>query len=114
MLSEDRLGVAWVRANTWKWDEEVFGKKPDGYDSMPRWGKNSKAEHLRPHMEAIESIIGEAGVSRAWWIFGMDETEEAWRSWYFAPDREHLHCRGKSVEDYVKEAGRELKKHEKN
>ena len=91
-LSEiDRLGLAWCRLNSGEWDE-ILGPKPDGYDELPLippprwqfWKRNrlSKLDIIIRRMRNIESIIGNANVSRCWWIFGLERTEAEWRNWY--------------------------------
>lgn len=66
----DRLGLAWCRLNRHEWDRELLGDKPDG-DSA-----------FRNAMKAIESMIGEANISRCWYVFEVNKTEEEWFKWY--------------------------------
>lgn len=85
----DRLGLAYCRLNNYKWDD-IVGPKPEGFDEMPKfqdrrwWQKKvqTKSDFVRPAMEGIERIIGEANTSRCWWKFVIGESEEAWFRWY--------------------------------
>lgn len=87
----DRLGLAWCRLNSYQWDD-ILGPKPAGFDKMPEypapWWKFWKRNQLTKHdftwtrMQKIERMIGEANISRCWWMFGLGETEESWRDWY--------------------------------
>ena len=86
----DRLGLAYCRLNCYQWDDLV-GPKPEGFDDLPRsasrhmpWQKKkpSKSDYIRPAIEGIKSIIGEANASRCWWLFVLGKTEEEWFRWY--------------------------------
>lgn len=87
----DRLGLAWCRLNNAEWDD-ILGPKPEGFDEMskfpePWWKfwkrkKPTKSDILWNRMQNIKSMIGEANVSRCWWIFALGRTEEEWRNWY--------------------------------
>lgn len=41
-----------------------------------------KEDYIRPAMRAIKSIIGDANVSRCWWLFELGKTEDEWLRWY--------------------------------
>lgn len=109
-LSEERLGRAYVRANQFQWDEEVFGPPPPGFDDLPEFGvPECKQKYIRPKMAALERILGTAGTSKAWWLYYLNETEENWSKWYFDPTMEHYFL-GRyheyiqsSVDDLIKE-----------
>lgn len=86
----DRLGLAYCRLNDYQWDD-LIGPKPEGFDDLPRsvkrrwpWQKKKpcKSDYIRPAIEGIESIIGEANISRCWWLFVLGKTEEEWFRWY--------------------------------
>ena len=95
----DRLGLAWCRLNTLEWDELV-GPKPPCFDDLPsepprgliarikdeNWRKHriSKKDYIKPAMDSIVNIIGEANVSRCWWLFAIEESEDSWLTWYSA------------------------------
>lgn len=74
----DRLGLAYCRLNSWKWDD-LLGPSPDGFSDM---SKTEKMKYLQPAYKGIESIIGTANTSRCWWIFELGRTEEEWLRWY--------------------------------
>ena len=104
----DRLGLAYCRANSWRWDE-YMGPKPEGFDQLPDYDKNdlkrirhpvfmkilakltpqkygkvvSKSDYLSPIMRCIVAEIGEANTSRCHWVYGMKRSEEEWRKWYY-------------------------------
>ncbi len=87
----DRLGLAWCRLNHSEWDN-ILGSKPEGFDEMrefpaPWWKfwerrKTTKYDIVLPRMNNIEKLIGEANVSRCWWLFVLGRTEEEWEKWY--------------------------------
>ena len=111
----DRMGLAYCRLNSWKWDEYI-GPKPAGFDQLPDYDKHSlkrinhpvlmkilakfnpkkygrvesKSDYLTPAMRSIEAEIGAANTSRCHWVYGMKRTEEEWRKWYYV-DRHHRH-----------------------
>lgn len=104
----DRLGLAYCRFNCYNWDE-IAGPKPEGFDDLPdddRYSlerishpvimfilsklfpkkyaqKPTKHDFISPIMRGIESEIGNANVSRCWWVYEMKRTEEDWRTWYY-------------------------------
>ncbi len=88
----DRLGLAYCRLNSWKWDD-IVGPKPAGFDDMPNTvpGKpddpGAKYYYVSPAIRGIESIIGEANASRCHFLFNLGKTEEEWLRWYCSPDR---------------------------
>lgn len=86
-LNEERLALAWARANQYQWDEEVFGPRPAGYDRMDL---ENKVAYLHPKMQIITMLIGDAGTSRAWWKYGLHKPEREWRKWYFDAQCPHL------------------------
>ena len=86
----ERLALASCRLNRWEWDEYI-GPKPEGFDEMPCYdpkpnGKReifpTKADYIAPAVTAIEKIIGEAEVSKFYWIHELGRDEEAWMKWY--------------------------------
>ena len=83
-FSEDRLGLAWVRANKWEWDEEVLGPKPENYDNLPNYnsGDKSKRDYIAPAMRQIENELSRMVTSRYWWKYELGRTEEEWLKWY--------------------------------
>lgn len=96
----DRLGLAYCRLNSWKWDP-ILGAKPIGFDSLPDYDRKegrlfhrkrpSKSDYVGGPMTAIEQIIGPANIDRCWWKFRLKKTEAEWFSWYvrerFSPRR---------------------------
>ena len=66
----ERLCLAWCRLNCGRWDEEVLGEKPDDDEA------NIHA------MDAIESIVGKAYISRCWDVFSGRKTDAEWFRWY--------------------------------
>lgn len=89
---EDRLALAVCRLNNGDWDSFI-GPKPEGYDDLPDYQKPNfftgkrkpcKFEHRIRAAKAIESIIGEAAVSRFYWLHGLGKTEDEWLQWYTA------------------------------
>ena len=91
----ERLALAYIRLNSYEWDE-IVGPKPHGFDDLPvytkpHWltgkRKPSQSGVVRPAMNAIESIIGAAAISRFWWKYGLGRTEEEWFRWYCSPER---------------------------
>lgn len=74
----DRLGLAWCRLNCYEWDP-FLGDEPPGYAQM---SNDEKHTVIRPMMLGIESIIGEANISRCWWKYQITESEEEWLTWY--------------------------------
>lgn len=84
---EERLGLAYCRLNTWDWDT-IFGPKPEGFDELPDHipgiGQTAPCKHnlIDPAVLRIERIIGDAGISWAWWKFELRESREAWERWY--------------------------------
>lgn len=113
----DRLGVAYCRLNSWKWDE-CIAPKPEGFDSLPkfdRYGleriehpiimrflsrafpekfakKLTKDSYIRRAMKAIELEIGPANTSRCHWVYGMKRTEDEWRAWWCTEHFMGLDC----------------------
>lgn len=90
----DRLALAAMRLNAYEWDE-ILGPKPVGFDELPVCSKTnlmtgtrtpSKTDFVRPARLAITNMIGEAAVSRFWWIYGLGRSEEEWFRWYISPD----------------------------
>ena len=86
---EERFGLLWCRLNCGEWDE-LLGEKPDGFDELPLmtrrrlFGKKEPCKYdlVYPIMMAIKSLIGDARVSKCWWVFGLGKTEEEWFAWY--------------------------------
>ena len=88
-LNDEQLGRAWARLNTWKWDINL-GEKPAGFDDLPYHEEDDEIDKYRivsPVMKLIETEFGERATSRAWWIYELGETEEAWKRWYFSNER---------------------------
>jgi len=107
----DRIGLAYCRLNDWKWDEFI-GPKPEGFDDLPNFDRNdlkrishpiimrflscvfpgkykkklSKDDFIDLPMRGIKSEIGEANISRCWWVYKMKRTEEEWRKWYYSTE----------------------------
>lgn len=90
----DRLALAASRLDGYLWDP-ILGPKPEGFDDLPDYAepnrftrkrKPCKRDFTRPARRGIEDIIGEAAISRFWWIHGLGETEEAWFQWYTSPE----------------------------
>lgn len=75
---EEKLGRAYCTLNKWGWDE-LCGPKPDGFDSMT---DDEKSWYIDPAMRTIESMIGDAGTNRAWWLYELHATEDDWAYWY--------------------------------
>lgn len=67
----DRLCLAWNRLNKGEWDS-LLGEKPKDYDE----------DYFRAIDRAIAEIVGEANISRCWWIYELGKTEEEWFLWY--------------------------------
>lgn len=87
----DRLGLAYCRLNCCVWDE-ILGPKPDRFDELPTFSSKrlfrkrqpGKSDYTIPAMRAILSIIGDANVSRCWWIFVLGRSKEDWLQWYLS------------------------------
>lgn len=86
----DRLGLAWCRLNCGVWDE-ILGPMPDGFEDLPlvtlerrifQKKQPCKFDFIAPAKRAIVSIVGEANVSRCWWLFVLGKTEDEWLQWY--------------------------------
>lgn len=86
----ERLALACCRLNSWEWDEYI-GPKPEGFDAMPEYDRKpngkretfpTKADYIDPAVTAIEKIIGEAEVSKFYWLHVLGRDEEAWMKWY--------------------------------
>lgn len=87
LSKEDRLGLAYCRLNSWKWDE-LFGPKPVGFEDLPDYNrpgetKITKGDYISPIMRSIELNCSDMTLSRCWWIFELEKTEEEWIAWYF-------------------------------
>lgn len=89
---EERLGLAYCRLNGWEWDE-LFGPKPDGWDTMPdyeypyTYGSKRKVyptkyDYTKPMMHALERILGEAKCSYYHWRFNLNRSYDEWLQWY--------------------------------
>ena len=78
--STDRLGEAYVRLNTWKWDD-IFGPKPEGYDQMTDHEKYQLPEH-RKAFEQIMMHLSPAQKSMYWWTIGLGKTYDEWCDWF--------------------------------
>ena len=74
----DRLGLAYCRLNGFEWDD-ILGPAPNEFDKLP---KAQKDDYIKPAIEAIRSIIGEANCSRCWWMFKLGKSKEEWFRWY--------------------------------
>ena len=83
-FTEQRLGLAWVRANKFIWDEEVFGPKPEGYDDLPMHDRVSvnKGTYILPKMDAVEKTLGRMATSKYWWLYELGHTEAEWSEWW--------------------------------
>lgn len=86
----DRLGLAYWRLNRYEWDD-ILGPKPEGFDELPnlwkkRWPwqkkKPCKHDYISRPMRAIETIIGEANISRCWWAYELGKDFDEWLKWY--------------------------------
>lgn len=73
----ERLGLAYCRLNCWIWDELV-GDKPDGFEQMTN---EEKHIYVHPQLNRIEQILGSPYVSRCWWVYELEKTEEEWLEW---------------------------------
>lgn len=90
MNRKERLGLAYVNMNNWKWDDFV-GEKPSGFDVMPSWSNDNdddtnsgvKMYYLSPQMQKIIEEIGEAACSRYWWKFALNKCYIQWFLWYY-------------------------------
>lgn len=87
-FTEERLALAWVRANGWTWDEEVLGPKPDGYDELPMNSEmgESKYSVIDPRMIEIERELVNTVTSKYWWIYQLGRTEKEWEEWWLNGD----------------------------
>ena len=86
--SDDRLGLAWTRLNTYKWDC-LFGQEPKGFSNLPNFSKNGEKDKctiIRPLMKEIEDEFAHRATSKAWWIHELGRTEDEWRRWYFGKE----------------------------
>lgn len=89
----DRLGLAYIRLKCVSWDE-ILGPKPEGFDDLPKFSKDikrpfrplqhtrSKYDYTDAAAESIERIIGEANISRCWWVLVSGRSEKDWFRWY--------------------------------
>ncbi|WP_312635113.1 hypothetical protein [Oscillibacter sp.] len=89
----DRLALAHTCLKCVLWDE-ILGPKPEGFDDLPKFSKEvkkpfrprqhmrSKRDYTEPAAESIERIVGEANISRFWWVVVFGRTEEDWFRWY--------------------------------
>ena len=84
--SDDRLGLAWARLNTWKWDH-LFGEEPKGFYDL---NQADKHKIISPLMRKIEAEFAHRATSKAWWIHELGKTEEEWQRWYFDNNKEVL------------------------
>lgn len=91
-LSEtERLALAACRLNTWEWDE-IIGPKPEGFDDLPEYDNRrlksvrrkirTKRDYLIGPLHLIKMKIGEAEISRFYWVYVLGRTEEEWRRWW--------------------------------
>lgn len=113
----DRLGLAWCRLNSWKWDEFI-GPKPEGFDALPDWDKYgferiehpiimrllswimpkkfekkvTKRDYIGPATKRIEDEIGIDNALRCHWIYGMNRTEDEWSKWWATEHIKGLDC----------------------
>ena len=80
---EERLGLAYCRLNSYEWDD-ILGDKPEGFDDLPSYVHRGMCKHLlvRPAIQAIKEIIGEAQASRYHWRFVLGKTDEEWFRYY--------------------------------
>ena len=81
--SDERLGVAWVHLNAWKWDC-LFGQQPEKFDSLRN---DEKHKIIYPLMQMIEDEFSHRATSKAWWVHELGKTEDEWRCWYFGKER---------------------------
>lgn len=102
ILNTDRLYIALRRLNRWEWDD-LLGPKPEGFDDLPKWTekkwwqfkrRKSKSDYISRPKRAIEKIVGEAVISRLWWVNELGRTEEQWFQWYTTG-----HFMGEETED---------------
>ena len=84
-LSVARLGKAYVRMNSFEWDD-ICGPKPEGFDEMP-----DKEKYKLPAFDSafrkIQLYLTREQMSMFWWILGLGKTYDEWREWY---DDEHV------------------------
>lgn len=87
----ERLYKAYDTFERCEWDE-IAGKKPDGFDDLPRYPKaaflrkkgqeGSRYELVKPIMKHIEEIVGVAELSRYYWTTNMGFTDDEWLEMY--------------------------------
>ena len=85
--SDERLMIAWVRANMWKWDK-IFGEKPYNFDNLPNTCEHGgcKLNHIAIVMREIEEEFASRATSKAWWLYYLNKTEAEWKQWYFSTE----------------------------
>lgn len=87
----ERLCKAYYTFDKCEWDE-IAGKKPDGFDDLPRFPKaaflrkrskeESRYEIVKPIMKHIEEIVCAAELSRYYWTTVMGFSDEEWVEMY--------------------------------
>lgn len=89
-----RLAEAYERFNRFEWDD-LAGPKPDGFDDLPNYRKEHrlpkqrktvfKEDYVKPAMEGIRRIIGDAAISEYRFTEVMGLSYEEWLQWYLSP-----------------------------
>lgn len=112
----DRLGLAYCRLNSYRWDDYI-GEKPEGFDELSNHDSRkpiTKSDYVRPILKEIKKTIGEANVSRCWWLFELGRTEEEWKEWYYKENVRYMADRMKFLAEMAEEKKRTERRQERH
>lgn len=79
-FSTGRLGKAFCDMNTFKWNTEVFGDPPEGWENM-RHKERHLNQDFRKCMTLLDMMLSEEEQSMYWWILELGKTYTEWKEW---------------------------------
>jgi hypothetical protein len=87
----DRVGLAWVRLNKWKWDE-ICGNRPSEFDNMTK-EQLLKENIINNQFDIIKKLFGhkcDMLKSWYWWKYELNRTFDEWIEWYMWGDNKNF------------------------
>ena len=84
-FSTGRLGKAFCDMNCFKWDTEVFGDPPEGWESMDNLERHLNQD-FRKCMILLDMMLSQEQEDMYWWILELGKTYAEWKC------RKRWHC----------------------
>ena len=79
----DKLGEWWAICNSWKYPEDL-PHCPHSFMDYTERRSYKGINYSRHVMDIINTLIGDKGCSKGWWVYNNleSETDVKWEDWY--------------------------------